>query len=39
VRHALAEIGFSGWCTAEVAAGGREVLADIAQRMDRVLLL
>jgi L-ribulose-5-phosphate 3-epimerase len=39
VRHALAEIGFTGWCTAEVDGGPREVLADIAQRMDRVLLL
>lgn len=39
VRQALAEIGFSGWCTAEVDGGGREELADIAQRMDRVLML
>ena len=39
VRQALAEIGFSGWCTAEVSGGGREELADIAQRMDRVLKL
>ncbi|MEX0613711.1 MAG: sugar phosphate isomerase/epimerase family protein [Pirellulales bacterium] len=39
VRQALADIGFSGWCTAEVEGGGREVLADIAQRMNRVLLL
>jgi len=39
VRQALAEIGYTGWCTAEVSGGGRDVLADIAQRMDRVLLL
>jgi hexulose-6-phosphate isomerase len=39
VRHALAEIGFSGWCTAEVEGGGREQLADISARMNRVLNL
>jgi L-ribulose-5-phosphate 3-epimerase len=39
VRQALADIGYSGWCTAEVNGGGREVLADIAERMNRVLLL
>jgi L-ribulose-5-phosphate 3-epimerase len=39
VRQALADIRFSGWCTAEVESGGREVLADIAQRMNRVLML
>jgi hexulose-6-phosphate isomerase len=39
VRQALAEINFSGWCTAEVSGGGREELADIAERMDRVLML
>jgi hexulose-6-phosphate isomerase len=39
VRQALDEIGFSGWCTAEVQGGGREVLADIATRMNRVLQL
>jgi L-ribulose-5-phosphate 3-epimerase len=37
VRKALAEIRFSGWCTAEVDGGGREELADIANRMTRVL--
>jgi L-ribulose-5-phosphate 3-epimerase len=37
VRQALADIGFSGWCTAEVQGGGREELADISIRMDRVL--
>jgi L-ribulose-5-phosphate 3-epimerase len=39
VRQALADINYSGWCTAEVGGGGREVLADIAARMNRVLLL
>jgi len=39
VRQALMGIGYSGWCTAEVDGGGREQLADIAQRMDRVLML
>jgi L-ribulose-5-phosphate 3-epimerase len=39
VRQALAEIGYTGWCTAEVEGGNRDVLADVAARMDRVLLL
>ncbi len=38
VRQALADIGYTGWCTAEVDGGGREVLADIAERMNRALL-
>jgi hexulose-6-phosphate isomerase len=38
VRQALDEIGFTGWCTAEVDGGPREVLADVAARMDRVLV-
>lgn len=33
VRGALKEIGFTGWCTAEVAGGDRERLADIHRRM------
>ncbi len=37
VREALAEVNYSGWCTAEVTGGGRERLADIAQRMDLAL--
>ena len=39
VRKALAEINFTGWCTAEVNGGKRERLADIAARMNKVLLL
>ncbi len=38
VRQALGKIEFTGWCTAEVDGGPREVLADIAARMDRVLV-
>ncbi|MEM6330490.1 MAG: sugar phosphate isomerase/epimerase family protein [Planctomycetota bacterium] len=37
VREALADINFCGWCTAEVAGGGRRRLADIAKRMNTVL--
>ncbi len=39
VRKALAEIEFTGWCTAEVEGGGREQLTDIKDRMNRVLQL
>ena len=39
VRKALAEIDYRGWATAEVPGGDRKRLADIAQRMDRVLEL
>lgn len=37
VRKALAAIGFSGWCTAEVTGGGVEQLSDIHRRMTEVL--
>ncbi len=37
VRAALKKIGYQGWATAEVGAGDRTRLADIAARMDRVL--
>ncbi|QDT70033.1 fructoselysine 3-epimerase [Planctomycetes bacterium MalM25] len=37
VRDALAAIGFSGWCTAEVEGGGRERLAEIHRRMTTAL--
>lgn len=36
VMAALDEIGFSGWGTAEIPGGGRERLAAIAARMDRI---
>ena len=37
VREALAEIGYSGWATAEVGGGGEERLRDIKARMDAAL--
>ncbi len=37
VRAALADVGYGGWATAEVAGGDRKRLAEIAARMDRVL--
>jgi hexulose-6-phosphate isomerase len=37
VRQALADIGYSGWVTAEVEGGDADRLRDIAERMDRVL--
>lgn len=39
VRAALAEIGFSGWCTAEVQGGNRERLAEISNRMNSCMAL
>ncbi|QDU55605.1 sugar phosphate isomerase/epimerase family protein [Aeoliella mucimassa] len=39
VCEALEEIGYTGWCTAEVGGGGRERLAEIAERMNKVLML
>lgn len=39
VLKALDEIGYSGWCTAEVAGGGRERLTEISRRMDKILEL
>ena len=37
VMKALREINYSGWAAAEINAGGRDHLADTAQRMDRIL--
>lgn len=37
VTKALVAQSFSGWFTAEVGGGGRQRLADIAARMDRVM--
>ena len=37
VRQALAELGYRGWAAAEVTGGGRAELADILDRMNRVL--
>lgn len=38
VRLALGEIGYSGWATAEVARGDAAWLADVAERVNNVLL-
>lgn len=37
VRTALTTAGYDGWVTAEVPGGNREVLADLSERMNRVL--
>lgn len=37
VRQALLELGYRGWAAAEVNGGGRDRLADIVSRMNRVL--
>ncbi len=37
VIAALEEIGYSGWATAEIPGGDRTRLADIAERMNRIL--
>ena len=39
VRKALAEIRFTGWCTAEVEGGDRARLVDVTRRMNEVLEL
>jgi hexulose-6-phosphate isomerase len=39
ILDALAEIGYDGFATSEVGGGGREVLADVATRMKKVLEL
>jgi len=39
VLEALADVGYSGWATAEVQGGGRARLQEIAAGMDRVLEL
>ncbi len=37
VRKALREIGYTGWCTAEVQGGNEDRLADVKARMERTL--
>jgi sugar phosphate isomerase/epimerase len=39
VRRALDDVGFTGWCTAEVEGGDPDHMADIARRMNSVLQL
>lgn len=36
VNQALAEVGYSGWGSAEVSGGGRARLKEISERMDRI---
>ena len=37
VVEALSDIGYDGWATAEIGGGDAERLAEIAERMDRIL--
>lgn len=37
VLKALSEVGYNGFATAEVGGGGREVLKDVADRMNKIL--
>ena len=37
ILKALDEIGYEGWATSEVAGGGQRELAEIAERMNKVL--
>ena len=37
VRKALADVGYTGWATAEVAGGDEKWLAEVSERMDKVL--
>jgi hexulose-6-phosphate isomerase len=39
ILKALAEVGYNGWATAEVAGGGPKELKDIAERMNKCLEL
>ncbi len=39
VRRELVAINYTGWVTAEVNGGDREVLADLSTRLDRILAL
>ena len=39
ILKALAEVGYTGWATAEVAGGGRKELQDVADRMNKILQL
>ena len=37
VRRAFADVGYSGWFTAELGGGDAEYLKDVAKRMDRII--
>jgi hexulose-6-phosphate isomerase len=39
ILKALAEVGYHGWATAEVAGGGKKELQDVANRMNKILEL
>jgi L-ribulose-5-phosphate 3-epimerase len=39
INRALAEIGYSGWASVEMPGGGREQLADLKRRLDRIASL
>ena len=39
VLKACAEVGYTGWATAEVGGGGEEWLRDVSKRMDKILEL
>lgn len=38
VRKAIHEIGFTGWCTAEVGGGDEKRLKEISERLDKYML-
>ena len=37
IRKALAEINYTGWCTAEVAGGGVDRMTQLYKKMDRLI--
>jgi hexulose-6-phosphate isomerase len=37
VRKALAEVGYDGWLTTEVAGGNEAYLRDLASRVDKII--
>jgi hexulose-6-phosphate isomerase len=39
IVKALAEVGYNGWATAEVASGGEPWLKDVSERMNKILEL
>jgi hexulose-6-phosphate isomerase len=39
VRKAIGEVGFKGWMTAELEGGDKAYLANVAQRIDRIVAM
>jgi len=39
VREALEQIGYTGWATKERSSGGRDYLAEVSRRMNKILAL